>query len=245
MNDLLEQAMTASRAGDKAKAHLLLARLIKNDSRNAEAWHQLSILVDDPQQQIIFTRRALAIDAHHAAARKRLAALVGAKPAAPPPKPEPEPTAVAAPPAISSDLTPSRPSEEFLTQAEGETVPDWLAEEEGLIVLETADEFPAEPEQPADLPDWLQEEPEPEWVSPPPEAKPEPKTEPSKAMPAKSAPAKPAPAQPAAAKPASTALVKASQSAAQTPPNWLLPVLVVAALIVFILFILAVTGGLS
>lgn len=221
--------MTASRAGDKAKAHLLLARLIKDDSRNAEAWHQLSIVVDDPQQQIIFTRRALAIDVHHAAARKRLAALVGTKPAAPPPAPKPKPTAVAAPPAISSDLTPSRPSDDLLTQAEGETVPDWLAEEEGLIVLETADDLPAEPEQPYDIPDWLQEEPEPEWVSPPPETKPEPKPEPSK---------------PTAAKPASTALVKASQSAAQTPPNWLLPALIAAALIIFILFILAFTGSL-
>jgi hypothetical protein len=270
MNDLLEQATVASRAGDNEKAHLLLARLIKQEPRNAQAWYLLSAVVDNPEQQLIFTRRALAIDPGHAEARQQLAQMVGGKrpsavsiappqpvvepvtppqpvvePATPPqpvveletpPAPQPISPPAAEPPIISPALSLSSPTDDFLTQAQGDTVPDWLAEDGEPLLLETTDAAGQPASEPSvdlpDLPDWLQEEPEPGWssatlVEPAPTAAPEL----AKAV-------KPP------AKLTGTALTKAVKAPAGSSPDWTLIGLSLAAVIVFIFFVIALAGAL-
>lgn len=49
-------------------------------------------------------------------------------------------------------------------QAEGETLPPWLADEEAVLASTAATEpAPEETAPPADLPEWLQEQPEEQW----------------------------------------------------------------------------------
>jgi hypothetical protein len=241
MDNLLVEAVTASDAGDKEKAYLILARIIKQDSRNADAWHLLSTVVDNPQQQLVFTRRALAIDAHHVEARRQLAQLTGnerpaspaaAAPAAPivesktPTAVPPQP--VVEPPTISEDLTISGQPADFLVQAEEDVLPDWLSHEDDALLLETADGAPvAESEsEPLDLPDWLQEEPEPDWIN---QSTPEPISPP----PAKATTPPPA---------TGTALAKTPPRPAQKSPDLLMIGLIAATFIVLILFIIALAN---
>jgi hypothetical protein len=245
MNDLLEQAIAVGQAGDKDQAYLLLARLIKQQPDNAEAWYYLSTLVDSPEQQLIFTRRTLAIDQQHSLARQRLAALTGQPLAGVPTPPSPtvsiepaasvvEPAAAGAPaiapPALSEDLTLPAELGDLLLQDDDEMVPNWLMEDFDAIVTEAADvtavvpTVDIDPEM-DDLPDWLQEEPEPapqpvvtKAVAPPVE----------QPAPKKTAPG---PARPGSPK------KKKKQS-----PNWLLIGLALAAVVVLILFLLAVAA---
>jgi tetratricopeptide (TPR) repeat protein len=72
---LLTNAIDAARAGDKARARLLLIESIKVDPRSADAWWWLAQCVDEPRRQADCLRRVLAIQPGHAAARQRLAQL--------------------------------------------------------------------------------------------------------------------------------------------------------------------------
>jgi len=229
MNDLLEQAIAVGQAGDKDQAYLLLARIIKQQPHNAEAWYYLSTLVDSPEQQLVFTRRTLAIEQQHPLARQRLAELTGPPvEAVPTPSPpagsiEPDIAPAIAPPALSEDLTlPTEPGD-LLLQDDDEMVPNWLMEDLEAIATEAVDmtavEFDLETD---DFPDWLQEEPEPT---------PQPLVTKAVSAPVDQPAQKKAP--PGAARPTSPKKKK------QQSPNWLLIILFLATIIVLILFMLA------
>lgn len=73
----LQKAAQAIAAGNKAEANLLLARVIKADPNNVEAWILLSESAATPQQAETFLKRALLVDPDNEAARARLAAHQG------------------------------------------------------------------------------------------------------------------------------------------------------------------------
>ena len=250
MNDLLEQAIVVGQAGDKDQAYLLLARLIKQQPHNAEAWYYLSTLVDSPEQQLVFTRRTLAIEQQHPLARQRLAELTGQPVEAVPTPPalagviapdraaaepavavEPvladEPDVadepVVAPPALSEDLTfPLEPGE-LLLQDDDEMVPNWLMEDLEAVATEAGDMTAVEFDlETDDFPDWLQEEPEPT---------PQPVVTKIVSAPVDQPAQKKAPS--GAARPTSPKKKK------KQSPNWLLIILFLATIVVLILFMLA------
>jgi tetratricopeptide (TPR) repeat protein len=80
---LMEQATAAWRQKDYASARLLVKQLIKQDSRNIDAWLLGALVVETREDAIKCYERVLAIDSAHAYAQKKLAQLQGGQPAIP------------------------------------------------------------------------------------------------------------------------------------------------------------------
>ena len=64
----LEDAVAAAEAGDKNKAYVILAALLKTEPNNVDAWVALSEIVDDEKQKRTFLTRALSLKSDHARA---------------------------------------------------------------------------------------------------------------------------------------------------------------------------------
>jgi hypothetical protein len=75
MNPQLERALVAADEGRKDEAQVLLARVIKEEPKNSQAWFLLSKLVNSDRQRITFLRKVLAIEPGHEEARRWLAEL--------------------------------------------------------------------------------------------------------------------------------------------------------------------------
>jgi DNA-directed RNA polymerase subunit RPC12/RpoP len=75
---LLEQAITAVQTGDLATGRRLLARFLREEPRNEEAWLWLSTAVDDLAERTDCLRRVLALNPHNRLAWERLASLTSA-----------------------------------------------------------------------------------------------------------------------------------------------------------------------
>lgn len=71
----LNDAELLIRYGDRVQAQALLAHILKQDLRNAQAWYLLARCVSDPVQQRQCLTRCLAIDPDHSLTRAALAAL--------------------------------------------------------------------------------------------------------------------------------------------------------------------------
>jgi Tfp pilus assembly protein PilF len=97
----LQRAEELLRAGYKTQAQTRLARLLKQDFRNEQAWWLLAQAQDDPKRRRDCLERVLALNPDNEAARQMLADLTA--PAAPPATS----SLPASPPAISSPSTPS------------------------------------------------------------------------------------------------------------------------------------------
>lgn len=69
---VLQQAMTAARAGQKAEAQSLLKQLVNQEPKNARAWYLLSQVVEQPEQQIYCLKKVLEIDPDNQHASLRL-----------------------------------------------------------------------------------------------------------------------------------------------------------------------------
>lgn len=197
MNVQLQKAVTALRAGNKSEAQVLLAKVIRDEPKNAHAWFLLSSLAESKEKQIAFAKKVLAIDPDHVGAQKRLSQLADHSTAvAPATKPAPEPPASTAKKVESQPKSealvletngpsrsepkpepiPQRPlpvsekSDDFLSQAEAETLPPWLAGEEMSLVTpdsslpSTPDRASTAVSEPEQLPDWLQEQPAKAWM---------------------------------------------------------------------------------
>jgi hypothetical protein len=78
---ILDQGISAVQAGDLETGKRLLARVLRDNPQNEEAWLWLSTAVDDLDRRTECLRRLLAINPRHRAAWKRLAALTSANPA--------------------------------------------------------------------------------------------------------------------------------------------------------------------
>jgi hypothetical protein len=107
MPDQLESAITAIKNGERVKARLILAELLRLDPKNGSAWYYLSTCVDTPRQQKDCLSRVLAIDSGNLQANADLEKLEhglpepGGKAASPLPLEQPvppEPVIPAGPP---------------------------------------------------------------------------------------------------------------------------------------------------
>jgi len=147
MNEKLEQAIAATRNGDKRQAQLQLTQLLEEDPGQVQAWYLLSLLVDSPEKQLTFLGKTLALDPNHAQAKERLANLTAAE-VTPSPTPLPR----------------SEDPLDFESQERGETIPDWMEPGEATAVPAAAPEEP-EPDTETELPDWLQETVGDEWIN--------------------------------------------------------------------------------
>jgi hypothetical protein len=157
MSTLWENAQNAINEGETRQAHVYLAKLLKQEPNNSNAWYLLSTIVPTVAQQKIFLNKALKIDPDHA---KSLADLAGLE------RKVPEPELVLPISAEADDLD---------AQAAGTTVPSWMAdstavpqeivEKKVVKMADTIVEVPALPEEP--IPDWLKAEPADEWIDTP------------------------------------------------------------------------------
>lgn len=150
MDSRLQEAIGAARAGETRNAQQLLTDVLKDDPAQVQAWFLLSHLVESPQKQQAYLGKVLTLDPGHEQARQRLALLRsgqtgGAAQAAPV-----QPAARVA----DADL-------DVVVQSEGDTLPDWMAEDAELVQVDTAvpsqEAAAAQTAAPEDLPDWLQE----------------------------------------------------------------------------------------
>jgi len=78
--NMMAEAIGAARAGDRARARELLARLLRSDSANAEYWVWMSAVVDTPRERIYCLQSALDIDPTNRAALRGLVVLGDRKP---------------------------------------------------------------------------------------------------------------------------------------------------------------------
>ena len=173
MDAKLQQAIDASRAGDKIKAQKILVDLLQENPDEVQAWYLLSLLVDEKEQQAAYAAKALALDPAHEKAQERLMQLQQAAPAA----------------AVTSAAP------DFLAQAEGDSLPDWMAEDKELVgaTAVTAAAPPKEEITAGELPDWIQEPVSEEWMKLDEPAPPPAKVTVTKAKPAGKVAARPSP----------------------------------------------------
>lgn len=180
----LAQAIAAARAGKTAQARILVDRILQDEPENANAWFLLSTIAETEEEQIASLERVLEIDPNHEAASARMGQL--SESAEPVDTTAYAETIEEAPESVTEEIeeafdemaemeeeaiiTPAPPivsdeSRDFIAQSDGETVPAWMADE-GEGVLEAMPPAPVEeePAEPAELPDWLQEEPGDEWL---------------------------------------------------------------------------------
>ncbi|NPA06352.1 MAG: tetratricopeptide repeat protein [Chloroflexi bacterium] len=69
---LFQQAKARYQAGDKRGAERLLRQIIAQDPNLASAWYGLALCVDDPEEQRVYLKRALALKPDYPQARARL-----------------------------------------------------------------------------------------------------------------------------------------------------------------------------
>ena len=75
MSDKLQQAIQATRAGDKKNAQFLLTQAIQEDPDNPQSWYLLSLLVDDKEKKQSYLTKVLDLDPDHAKAHQQLVTL--------------------------------------------------------------------------------------------------------------------------------------------------------------------------
>lgn len=168
MSDKLQQAIQATRAGDTKSAQFLLTQAIQEDPNNPQSWYLLSLLVGDKEKKQAYLTKVIELDPDHAKAHEQLIAITEM---AVPDTPEQEAVVEeieleAAPVILSSD------SPDLEAQDEGETMPDWMAddlppadEETEELMVETAvgaTTIAAEEEY---IPDWLEGSLDDDWSS--------------------------------------------------------------------------------
>lgn len=159
MSDKLQQAIQATRVGDKKNAQFLLTQAIQDEPDNPQSWYLLSLLVDDETKQQAYLTKVLDLDPDHIKAHEKLVAIT--ETAVPKPKIiELEEAATEMAPVILSSN-----SGDLEAQDEGKTLPDWMADDLPDIsddttseVTETAVVAEKEP-----VPDWLQDSVEDNW----------------------------------------------------------------------------------
>lgn len=142
MNDKLKEAIATVRSGDKQTAKQQLTTLLEENPEQEQGWYLLSLLVDSPQKQSAYLSKTLAINPNHNKAKEQLAALQGFGALAP----------------TSTVRHDASPGMDVLSQAESETLPDWLQDEGEQVATPEPNEEATDTAVPNEtLPDWLKE----------------------------------------------------------------------------------------
>lgn len=142
---MLAKAKEAVEAGDHKKAQVALANLLKSDPENVEAWVLLSDIAPTGEQKDRFLQRASRLDPQHTEVLQRVQSEIEQK----------EPT---------STLPVSDTPLDFVAQAEGNTIPSWLADQAPADLAATVPLAEPEVTEQVDTPSWLQESPDEEWM---------------------------------------------------------------------------------
>jgi hypothetical protein len=163
MNQKLQQAIQATRAGENKKAQYLLTQTLQEEPDNSQAWYLLSLLVDSEEKQAIYLQRVVALEPTHEKAQARLHVLATAVPIVEAVTP---PTALPVGAASDSDYSVFSAAPD-----EAGDLPDWMKESAGDEtavdddMLRTIDDLLlVTPETSAGIPDWLQEDALGEWL---------------------------------------------------------------------------------
>lgn len=243
MNEKLQQAILAARNGQVTDAQLLLTEVLKESPDETQAWFLLSTLVDSEQKKIAYLGKVLALEPDHEMAQKMLARLQA--PDLVEAESEEVTEAVLAEEAdeveaaedlpVPAPVTRSSENTDFLAQEKGDTLPDWLIEEEGLEISEELEPVPVDEadvvsatETDAGLPDWLQEEVAEDWSEP---APPEEETAVATPPATKKAPIEPAP------RPKPVAAVKDDQQKQRRFLTGILYALMVVTAVIFVIMV--------
>lgn len=184
MNEQLQQARQAMESGNRAQSQIILAKLLKTEPNNSDAWFLLSEMAVSDEQRTAFLRRVLALNPNHAQAKQKLAEIESPLPVQPivepavvpagtPPKGSPEPVSEIVPQAAQTapaGLPISTTPLDFDAQSLGNTIPPWLANEVQDLRPNAATPgvavSPIEPAKPvADLPEWLKNQPDENWMA--------------------------------------------------------------------------------
>jgi len=163
MNALLQDAINETRAGNKKEAQLLLAQNLKENPDDAQSWYLLSMLVDSDEKQAVYLSKALTLDPEHEKANERLSILQYAA------------DQKEAADEAAANVKISGENANFLNQAEGDTLPNWLADDSESLQLEKvgqvtsqealeAEGTAASSTEEKDVPQWLQENVSESWV---------------------------------------------------------------------------------
>ncbi|MCP4359473.1 MAG: hypothetical protein GY796_15800 [Chloroflexi bacterium] len=235
MNQMLQDAITATRNGNKKEAQLLLAQNLQQNPDDAQSWYLLSLLVDSEEKRTTYLSKTLALNPNHEKAQTHLAQL------------QESDEVVAAEFDIETvtAMPVSTTPRDFDAQETGETLPDWLAPEADSLQLEhvgvieveedTAVKETTIPQIDDDVPDWLQKDVSDSWV---PEAEPATAEQeaPTAATPVESKEESPAPPP---SKPAKKPLKKLkTKQQKQSQLNIMLVVLIITAVLITLALLL-------
>ena len=160
MSDKLQQAIQATRAGDTKNAQFLLTQAIQENPDNPQSWYLLSLLVDDKEKKQGYLTKVIELDPDHTKAHEQL--VVISETAVPEIESTEDPLPEAATVVLSSG------SSDLEAQDEGDTLPDWMAddlpptedkdEEDEETVIETVAIVEEEV-----VPDWLEGNLDEDW----------------------------------------------------------------------------------
>ena len=73
--DVLAEGIAALKAGDKARARVLFAQILKHDPQNEQAWLWLSGVTEDNQRRLACLEKVLEINPNNQHAQRGIAAL--------------------------------------------------------------------------------------------------------------------------------------------------------------------------
>jgi hypothetical protein len=83
MSDKVQEEITATRAGEKRSAQLLLTEELQENPNNEHAWFLLGNLVDSPEKRMAYLGKTLAINPQHQKARQQFSQIYSQHEAAP------------------------------------------------------------------------------------------------------------------------------------------------------------------
>jgi hypothetical protein len=177
MNEKLQQAISAARDGQKTEAQVLLTQVLKEDPDETQAWFLLSTLVDSESKKIAYLGKVLALEPDHQMAQKMLARLQGVEEADTEIETENETTVEERAAGMDEEESeaPAKPvavsynTADFLAQQKGDTLPEWLIEEEDIEItgesimpqMESVEDVVSIED--AEIPDWLQNDVPESW----------------------------------------------------------------------------------
>lgn len=158
MGVTLQDAILATRNGDKVGAQKVLVNVLKADTENIHAWYLLALLVDSPEKREAYLNQVLRLDPTHEKAREALGALSVTETSTV--QPSHESDAFDSTKFFESEKPVHHQFEEpaqFEMDGDDSILPSWLSDEDGEVTSDMLMEEDPSEIFAADLPDWLGE----------------------------------------------------------------------------------------